>query len=186
MTCGTIPDMRIPFRYGDKDGTVHVSCIPMTHPERLGKTARELGLPACTATIDHAAEGYWALMGWVQLVDISPAGSDGEWEADPFDLFEDSTSPYAWFGVRPTLFDAPSRRHDSLLRWRARSFLATTPWDQAERLVVPLAAFEWGYDLDTEGSVALRPPTTLSLAEWQIHVPYLHKRYARWIFADPR
>jgi hypothetical protein len=51
MTCGTFSDMRIPFGYGDKDGVVHVSCRPVTHPERLGKTARELGLPACTATI---------------------------------------------------------------------------------------------------------------------------------------
>ena len=142
--------MEIPFTYGGVDGVVEARCVPMTDPESLGKSRNDVGLPACTAVVDFPAQGYWALLGWVQLVAMGPPGEEPTWQADPFDLFEDSTSPYAWFGITPTLFDAPSRRHDAPLRWRARSFLATTPWDQSERLVAPLAAFEWGYDLDVD------------------------------------
>ncbi len=153
--------MKIPFAYGGVDGVVDARCVPMTDPESLGKSRNDVGLPACTAVVDFPAQGYWALLGWVQLVAMGPPGEEPTWQADPFDLFEDSTSPYAWFGITPTLFDAPSRRHDVPLRWRARSFLATTPWDQSERLVAPLAAFEWGYDLDSTGVVTVRGPARL-------------------------
>jgi hypothetical protein len=98
--------------------------------------------------------------------------------------FKDSTSPYAWFGVTPTLFDAPSRRDDVPLRWRARSFLATTPWAQDERLVVALAGFGWGYDVDPAGTVAVHGPTPLPGTAWQEQLPYLRARYDRWTFRE--
>jgi hypothetical protein len=174
--------VQIPFSYGGVDGVVDARCSPMRDPESFGKTKDDIGLPACTAVVDFPAQGYWALLGWVQLVAIGHPRDEVRWQADPFDLFEDSTSPYAWFGVRPTLFDAPSRRHGAPLRWRARSFLATTPWDQSERLVARLAGFEWGYDLDPTGTVTVREPFALPGPAWQAHLPYLRARYDRWIF----
>lgn len=177
--------MQIPFAYGGQRGHIDVCCVPMTDPVRQGKSPKELGLPACTATISFPAEGYWALLGWVQLVAVGPPGQPPVWVADPFDLFEDSTSPYAWFGIRPTLFDAPSRLVDTNLRWRARSFLATTPWDESGRIVRPLAAFEWGFDLDGRGEVAVCEPIGLPLSEWASHTAYLRARYPRWVFTGP-
>jgi len=174
--------VEIDFSYGGVDGVVKARCVPMTDPESFGKTSHDAGLPACTAVIDFPAQGYWALLGWVQLVTMGHPDEEAEWRADPFDLFEDSTSPYAWFGVTPTLFDAPSRRPDQPLRWRARSFLATTPWDRSERLVAPLAAFEWGYDVDPAGAVVIRQPAPLPGSAWEDHLPYLRDRYDRWIF----
>jgi hypothetical protein len=143
--------MEIPFSYGGAEGVVRARCLPMTDPESYGKAGADVGMPACTAVVSFPARGYWSLLGWVQLVAMGPPAATAVWQADPFDLFADSTSPYAWYGVAPTLFDAPSRRDDVPLRWRARSFLATTPWDQDERLVAPLAGFAWGYDVDAEG-----------------------------------
>ncbi len=178
----TVSCVEIPFAYGGVEGVVRATCEPMSDPEALGKSTAELGMPACTAVIEFPAQGYWALLGWVQFVAMGRPDEEPEWQADPFDLFEDSTSPYVWFGVTPTLFDAPSRRHDVPLRWRARSFLATTPWDQPDRLVVPLAGFEWGYDSDSTGALAVRGPEQLPVTAWQTHVPYLRARYDRWIF----
>ena len=176
--------MEIAFAYGGVDGVVRVRCVPMTDPESLGKSSNDLGIPACTAVVDLPARGYWAMLGWVQVVAMGAPGEDAEWTADPFDLFEDSTSPYAWFGIRPTLFDAPSRRDAVPLRWRARSFLARTPWDQDERLVVPLAGFEWGYDVDPVGTVVVHEPVPLPDSAWRTHLPYLRARYDRWTFRE--
>jgi hypothetical protein len=177
--------VEIPFAYGGVDGVVDVRCVPMADPVAFGKTSAELGMPACTAVVHFPASGYWSLLGWVQVVAAGAPGDEAEWTADPFDLFEDSSSPYAWFGIRPTLFDAPSRRDDVPLRWRARSFLATTPWDQDERLVAPLAGFAWGYDVDPEGAIAVRGPETLPQTTWQEHLPYLRARYDTWVFRGP-
>jgi hypothetical protein len=176
--------MEIPFSYGGVHGVVRARCVPMTDPEPFGKTSADVGLPACTAVVDFPAQGYWALLGWVQLVAMGPPGEPERWRADPFDLFEDASSPYAWFGVTPTLFDAPSRRDDVPLRWRARSFLATTPWDQDERLVIPLAGFGWGYDVDPAETVAVHGPTPLPGTAWQEHLPHLRARYDRWTFRE--
>jgi hypothetical protein len=174
--------VEIPFSYGGVHGVVDARCAPMADPEAFGKSRGDLGLPACTAVVRFPALGYWSLLGWVQLVAMGPPHQPEEWRSDPFDLFEDSTSPYAWFGVTPTLFDAPSRRHGTSLRWRARSFLATTPWDQDERLVAPLAGFEWGYDLDPTGAVVVRHPVELPSTVWQTHLTYLRARFDRWAF----
>ena len=176
--------MEIPFAYGGVDGVVDARCVPMTDPVAFGKTSADVGMPACTAVVSFPARGYWALLGWVQLVVMGPPVASAAWQADPFDLFADSTSPYAWFGTTPTLFDAPSRRREVPLRWRARSFLATTPWDQDGRLVAPLAGFEWGYDVDPAGMIAVHAPARLADAAWQTHLPYLRTRYDRWLFLD--
>jgi hypothetical protein len=177
--------VQLSFAYGGVDGVVDVRCVPMSDPESLGKSTDDLGLPACTAVVDFPARGYWAMLGWVQLVAMGHPRQEAQWQSDPFDLFADSTSPYAWFGITPTLFDAPSRRHDGPLRWRARSFLATTPWDQTERLVALLAGFEWGYALDPTGGVEVRGPTRLPSSAWRSHLPYLRARYDRWSFRSP-
>jgi hypothetical protein len=54
-------------------------------------------------------------------------GSAGAaFDMDPFHLFEDAPSPYAFFGMNPTLFDVPSRDERHPLDWTAHSFLAWT------------------------------------------------------------
>lgn len=52
--------------------------------------------------------GYRALFDWVQLVRSTDNSSAG-FDMDPIYSFEDGPSPNAFFGINPTLFDAPSR-----------------------------------------------------------------------------
>jgi hypothetical protein len=46
---------------------------------------------------------------------------------DPIAIYRDIPTPFAWYGLRPELFDAPSReeRHD--VTFEAHSFLAISP-----------------------------------------------------------
>lgn len=79
----------------------------------------------------------------VQLVRSTDNESSGEqFEIDPFALFGDAPSPYCWFGIELTLFDAPSRPEILPSEWVAHSFLGTTPMaevmDGNPRRVVPV------------------------------------------------
>ncbi|GGV04684.1 hypothetical protein ACIG0C_33210 [Kitasatospora aureofaciens] len=101
---------------------------------------------------------------------------------DPFYLFEDAPSPYAFFGTNPTLFDAPSRDERASLDWTAHSYLAWTPMDDSERRVVPLAGFSWGFTIDSTGSIALQEVQALGAVNWDEHLTYLRSSHPRWLF----
>ena len=173
--------MKIPFEFDGNHGRVIVQVSPNIDPISVGKGERERGMPMCTAAVEFSARGYRGLLGWVQLVrepDVS-----GPFRIDPFDLFEDSTSPYAWYGTEPTLFDAPSRYREGPAVWEAHSFLTIGPWDVDRRLVVPLAGFAWGYTQSalTE-EVKLSPVRLLGPGDWDGHRPYMAERFPAWRF----
>jgi hypothetical protein len=64
--------------------------------------------PVCRATVTYPAEGYAAMFGWTQMVCSTDSAPD-RFEMDPIALYQQIPTPYAWFGVRPELFDAPAR-----------------------------------------------------------------------------
>ncbi|MFD5503997.1 hypothetical protein ACFWJS_30485 [Streptomyces sp. NPDC127061] len=101
---------------------------------------------------------------------------------DPFYLFEDAPSPYAFFGINPTLFDAPSRARRDLLDWTAHSYLAWTPMDDTERRVLPLAGFSWAFNVDSDSRITLHPVQALSPGDRDAHLPYLGTSYPGWAF----
>jgi hypothetical protein len=105
-------------------------------------------------------------------------------EMDPFVLFEDVPSPYAFFGIKPVLFDAPSRDERKPPAWLAHSFLAWTLLELDERHVVPLVGFSWGFDIDTAGQITIRHPAPLNSADWTSHCELLGEEYPAWSF-DP-
>ena len=117
------------FDWGGLTGNVHVECIPNDNPEAYGCWwPNAHGYPVCTARVEYPGRGYPAMFGWVQLVRSTDNDSSGEqFEVDPFALFGDAPSPYCWFGIEPTLFDAPSRPDRPPSEWVAHSFLGTTP-----------------------------------------------------------
>ncbi|WP_141725401.1 hypothetical protein [Micromonospora pallida] len=174
--------MEIRFDFGDDQGRVSVEVVPSTDPVALGKSERELGMPVCTASVEFSACGYRSLLGWVQLV-REPNATD-RFEVDPFDLFADSSAPFAWYGFRPVLFDAPSRWRSGAVQWQAHSFLTIGPWDLDRRFVVPLAGFAWGYNQDPENRLQLSPVRLLGPADWDSHRSYLAERYPTWRFSD--
>jgi hypothetical protein len=64
------------------------------------------GFPVCRATVAYPAQGYAAVFGWTQLVCSTDSDPD-QFELDPIALYSEVATPYAWFGVKPELFDAP-------------------------------------------------------------------------------
>lgn len=180
--------MDLEFSWSGHQGRVVVDCRTNHDPSAVGALPGADGLPTCIATVEFPNLGYRAMFGWVQLVRSSDNASGGkEFEADPFVLFGDSPTPYCWYGLNPTLFDAPSRSARADLEWEAHSFLATTPLDEVmawqPRRIVPLVGFSWGFDI-VGGDVTLRPPEALPLSRWNDDAPVLRARYGLWTFAD--
>jgi hypothetical protein len=75
------------------------------------------GFPVCRATVTYQADGYAAVFGWTQMVCSTDSAPD-RFEMDPIALYQQIPTPYAVFGIRPELFDAPSR--ESGTTWPGR------------------------------------------------------------------
>jgi len=135
--------------------------------------------PTCTAIIEHPSSGYEAMCGWVQLVRSSDSVPD-LFEMDPTPITSGLDIPYCWFGTKPTLFDGPNRDSHDDLDWRSRSFLCASP-NIMSRAVVPLAAFEWGFDI-RGGSVIISGPTEIPASTWDEHIAYMTRCHPSWTF----
>ena len=137
----------------------------------------------CRATVEYDASGYLAMLGWVQLVgEASPSGSSLHYDVDPFILFEGIPIPYAIYGARPELFDAPYRSDRSLsLNWLAHSFLCAAPSGPFAKEVEAVVGFSWGFKLNASELeiVALRP---LRQDDWSSHLNLLSDTYPSWEF----
>jgi hypothetical protein len=176
--------MELPFSLRGFDGTVAVELRPNDDPATLGcaSPAGAVGLPVCTAVIGYAGQGYGAVLGWVQLVS-STDGESGEagFDPDPLGFYADLETPYCWFGVRPTLFDAPSRDHRQDMVWVAHSFLCFSP-TLGTREVRAVLGFSWGFDIQA-GQVRLRPVEALGAPSWDGHRVRLSAAYPSWRFS---
>ena len=176
------------FMWEELAGHVDVDCVPNDGPGAYGSWPTAFGYPVCTARVTYPGRGYRAMFGWVQLVCSTDNESAGEqFDIDPFALFSDAPSPYCWYGIEPTLFDAPSRAGAPPTLWVAHSFLATTPISEVmvgnPRRVVPLMGFAWGYSA-SDGDIELRPIAPLAIDDWAAHLPVLRDSYPGWKFAE--
>ncbi|NED91591.1 hypothetical protein G3I76_67405 [Streptomyces sp. SID11233] len=183
--------MILPFTHDGETGSVTIDVEQVDDPRTIGKHPAMRGYPCCTSTVTYPGRGYRAMFGWVQFVRSTDNASGGaDFDMDPFILFEDAPSPYCFFGINPTLFDAPSRAERRPMAWLAHSFLAYTPLDREQRCVIPLTGFSWGFGIDAEGNIPVRPAAALTAADWDEHLPYLGTSYPAWEFekwrADPQ
>jgi hypothetical protein len=180
--------MELGFTHHGQKGRVIVNVQTTVDPTVFGARDGALGLANCTATIEFSAKGYLALLGWVQLVRSTDNTFHGrQFEMDPFDpfqLYKRAPTPYCWYGVNPTLFDAPSRDERDELDWIAHSFLAASPLQGNRKVVMPLLGFSWGFHVYDETKIVLKPATSLTTADWQEHLPYLHECYPEWQFTE--
>jgi hypothetical protein len=134
----------------------------------------------CRATVTYPAEGYAAMFGWTQMVRSTDSAPD-RFEMDPIALYQQIPTPYAWFGIRPELFDAPSRgsRHD--MAWRAHSFLCVSPDAILTRHVQAIAGFSWGFTIHHK-DITFACPAGLGPQAWDSHLDLLRTSYPDWIF----
>lgn len=179
----------VPFLLRGRSGDVQVAISTNDDPVRVrcdlldGAIAKDAayGFPMCEATPIVDLHGYAAACGWIQLVRSSDAS--GEFELDPLSLFRDAGSPFAFFGVKPTLFDAPFRetRHD--LTWTAHSFLCAVPDAVMSKSAEPVAAFSWGFTV-ANATIEIEPAKALRLDAWNQHLPLLRASFPDWTFAE--
>ena len=174
--------MQISFVWAGLPGEVNVTVELVEDPIAIGKPIGTEGFPSCQATVSYAGKGYSALFGWVQLV-RSQDRAGGEFALDPLRLFEGTSAPHCFYGICPTLFDAPSRDGRYELDWTAHSFLAPIGLFEVSAEVRPLLGFSWGFNIDSQSALTVRPTKKLAGSDWQRHVPYLAARFHRWRFA---
>lgn len=184
MSARPLHELPLAFEARGTTGLVSVRVWPNHDPPSIGAPPGAEGFPVCEATVSTELAGYDALFGWVQLVGIeSPAAAERRFEPDPLEILGDLDLPFGFYGVRPTLFDAPSRQDRQQLDWLAHSFLCISPGAIMERAVRPVAAFQWGFRL-SNGRIALVPPSELALTAWDAHRGLLAASYPGWRF-DP-
>jgi hypothetical protein len=186
----TEPALVLPFRLRGYDGRVSVFYGVNRHPARWGfqhlglpfDIALTGGFPVCRAVVDYAGEGYHAVMGWIQVVTVTDA-TGVRASVDDFPMHRGLETPFAEFGERPTLFDAPGPnppRSDET--WMAESFLAVVPDVARSRRVQAVLGFRWGYELTAMRATPL-PVEAASETDWQRCLDALRRDYPAWVLA---
>lgn len=176
--------LTVPFEARGYIGSVSVSITTNDDPDAVGCPPWARGFPICEAAVDFGARGYAALLGWVQLVRMrSPyLDPDDRWVTDPLEVYRDVETPFGFYGIAPTLFDAPARRDRSqYLDWHAESYLCFAPTSPMAREAKPVAAFSWGFLLD-RGQIVPRDAQSLLLSAWSEHLELLEASYPTWAF----
>lgn len=177
----------LPFSLRGTPGSVSVAVRddPAESPYEvlLGGRARDVvhGFPVCTAEIQYPKEGYAAVFGWTQMVKWSDGGSQEGFEIDPIALYRNLQTPYCWFGIKPTLFDAPWRVQLNDMTWVCQSYLCFTTSAVMSPHVRAIAGFRWGFDVFS-GVVSIHEPSVLSENDWNDRLPLLRRAYPTWTF----
>jgi hypothetical protein len=187
---GTSYELQLPFLLRGLDGAVEVSVTENTHPSSIGypliragdavEYAR--GFPVCRADVSYPAEGYAAVFGWIQVVQ-STDGPSPNFEVDPIEIYQEVSTPFAWYGLKPRLFDAPSRETRGSVHWRARSFLCVSPDAVVTRQAQAIAGFGWGFNI-SNGEIEICQPSILEATDWNEHRALLIASYPSWKFGD--
>jgi hypothetical protein len=179
-TAGSVGTVRLGFTVRGHAGAVEVNVVPNDDPAAFGTLAERSGFPLCTATVSCGGRGYTAVLGWIQLVRSSDGASGGtEFELDPYEPLGRLPHPFCWFGIAPTLFDAPSRPTRAPLEWAAHSFLAFIGRPREARAIL---GFSWGFAV-RGGQVSIVRPRSLSSADWDRHLALLRREHPTWRFA---
>jgi hypothetical protein len=178
----------VPFALRGLLGQIDVTVGVNTDPAALGyslltgggPTDFARGFPFCEAKVAYPGEGYRAVFGWTQMVS-STDSNDGRFEMDPIAIYEGVETPFAWYGVKPVLFDAPSRESHGDMVWRAHSFLCVSPDAVITRRVQAVAGFSWGFDL-AAGHIEPAPIVRLDGTAWDAVLGLLRQSYPSWAF----
>ena len=183
--------LKIPSVLRGFDGQVSVHYEANTDPQAWGFGLLTLpfdlelvkGFPVCEAFTEYAGPGYYATMGWIQLVTVKETLSGEMWTAvDQMPNQHGLELPFVEFGQRPTMFDAPGPNPPrSGETWLAETFLAICPDVGRTRTVQAIAGFSWGYRLE-QMRPTLLPVEICSSERWNEHLIYLKETFPSWTF----
>lgn len=180
--------LRIDFSLRGISGKIDVSISPNTDPTALGYSILSYGLPVdfaigfpvCRATVTYPADGYGAIFGWTQMVRSTDAETS-DFEMDPIAIYTEVDTPFAWYGTRPELFDAPSRDSRQDMTWECHSFLCISPDAVLSRRVQAVTGFSWGFTI-AGGEISFVDAAQLGPAAWDGHLGLLRASYPSWTF----
>ena len=182
-------ELAVPFRAREIPGVVRIQYGRNEDPARWGYDLLGLtfdsdvarGFPVVEARVEYPAEGYAALMGWIQLVRYWVGDQQNPTViADVAPQLRDARMPYMSFGTNPILFDAPAFTERNVM-WRAWSFLTVTPDALMTPVVEPVCGFSWGYDL-RDGRPQPTEVAPIVQTEWLDIRDELRTRYPEWTF----
>lgn len=100
---------------------------------------------------------------------------------DPISIYRDIPTPYAWYGLKPDLFDAPSREARYDMDWEPHSFFCLSPDAVITRHVQAITGFSWDFTVVGTG-ITLVPPAVLGSDVWDGHLDLLRASYSEWVF----
>jgi hypothetical protein len=175
--------MELPYRWNGTEGRVRVEVRVNDDPAALGCDEMARGFPFCHAAVEHPAIGYAEMLGWVQLVRSSARGS--AFYLDYFEPLGYVPHPFGFYGLEPSLFDAPHT--DELENWDflAHSFLCGLGGELLEfrREIRAVVGFSWGFSKRGQEFEYLQPGA-LEASDWDGHIDYLTGAYEGWKFAS--
>ncbi|HEY2602713.1 MAG TPA: hypothetical protein VGI67_14240 [Thermoleophilaceae bacterium] len=178
----------IPFNLRGTRGLARVQYGINDDPRRWGydllglsfDTQHACGCPVVEAMVEHSAEGYAGELGWVQVIRYAAPGREDVEIVDTPPQLADAGIPWAAWGLRPVLFDAPSTDYETFW-FRAMAFLAVSPDAVMSPVVEPLCGFRWGYNVD-EGVPAPVPLAVADSSDWNDARPLLAQHCPGWRF----
>jgi hypothetical protein len=184
----TVDNLRIDFSLRGISGRIDVSISPNTDPSALGYSLLSYGLPVdfargfpvCRATVAYPADGYAAVFGWTQMARSTDAATS-DFEMDPIAIYSEVGTPFAWYGTRPELFDAPSRDSREDMTWECHSYLCISPDAVLSRRAQAVAGFGWGFTI-VGGDIRSARAVPLGPADWDGHLRLLRASYPSWTF----
>ncbi|OKL57853.1 hypothetical protein UA08_06731 [Talaromyces atroroseus] len=190
----TTQTLHLPFTVPNRSSAyVNVSVSRNDDPKRYGfsllfpnhRLSDFVGFPVCHATVHSpGSRGYASMYGWIQITRAAndrEAAESSAWEMDPVPMIADLKTPFCWFGAEPKLFDAPAREGVREIDWTARSFLTYIEDGLMSKVVHPILAFEWGFDIH-DGEKSIKPLQQLGAAPWNEHLALFADQYPDWRF----
>jgi hypothetical protein len=184
------PDLILPFllrghagrvlvRYGANRDAAALGFGDLGLPFEIGLAH---GFPVCEAEVEFAGSGYFAAMGWIQVVTVEAIAPErfSFAEVDTYPALRSADSPFVTFGHLPRFFDAPGPnppRTDET--WTAETFLAVCSDVARTKRVQPVLGFRWGYQL---GSMCATPKL-LEIAiqdDWIRCTATLEEQFPTW------
>jgi hypothetical protein len=181
-------NLRVDFSLRGIGGHIDVSISPNTDPTALGYLLLSHGLPVdfaggfpvCRASVTYPADGYAAIFGWTQMVRSTDAATS-DFEMDPIAIYTEVDTPFAWYGTRPELFDAPSRASRQDMTWECHSYLCISPDAVLSRRVQAVAGFSWGFTIAADDITFVRA-APLGPGAWDGQLGLLRASYPSWTF----